>query len=134
MRTIHFALIALLMSGGTAVAATSTASTGTAAGTNGAMHGTAGGSGAAAINRTDGNAVAPTGTHGRFTTEADAAQSCGGSNVVWANTRSRAYHLSGDKYFGHTKHGSWMCMGTAKAEGFHQAGMTSASNRTAKRS
>lgn len=102
MRTTTLALLGLMMTGSAAFAArgTSTQASSQPAGT--------------AANH--------------FASQTDASKACGGSNVVWANTRSKAYHLEGDKYFGHTKHGAWMCMGTAKAEGFHQAGMKSASN------
>lgn len=99
MRIAALAFSALLVTGGAAFAATGTAATATP--------------GTAAGGRT-------------FASQSEAARSCGASSVVWANTRSKAYHLEGDKYFGHTKHGAWMCMGTAKADGFHQAGMKSA--------
>lgn len=74
-------------------------------------------------------AGAATGTAaGRYTTEAAATKACGASNVVWANTGTKAYHLSGDKFFGNTKRGAYMCMANAKAGGFHQAGQSAARN------
>jgi hypothetical protein len=41
--------------------------------------------------------------------------------VVWVNTSSRVYHLQGDKYFGATKHGGYMCESKADASGYHLA-------------
>jgi hypothetical protein len=114
MRTATLALLGLLMSGGMAMAATGTSSAAGATGSGTRMTGPAG---------------AATGTT-RFASEAEAAKACGASNVVWANTSTKVYHLAGDKYFGHTKHGAWMCMGTAKAEGFHQSGVKSAQANT----
>lgn len=45
--------------------------------------------------------------------------SCPGDAVVWVNPRSRAYHLEGDKFFGHTKRGKFECKKAADAEGDH---------------
>ncbi len=71
---------------------------------------------------TAGSMTAGVGAPGRFTSEASATRACGANNVVWANTGTKVYHLSGDKYFGNTKHGSYMCLGAAKASGFHAPG------------
>jgi len=70
------------------------------------------------------DATVPTTTRGegKFASEGEAAQSCGAANVVWANTSTKAFHLAGDQYFGHTKHGAFMCKTTATAGGFHLAG------------
>lgn len=80
--------------------------------------------GQAATPATNASRTVPTTTRGegRFASEGEAAQSCGASNVVWANTSTKAYHLAGDQYFGHTKHGAFMCKTTATAGGFHLAG------------
>ena len=46
--------------------------------------------------------------------------SCAGDTVVWVNPRSKAYHLEGDKFFGHTKRGKFECKKAADAEGGHE--------------
>ena len=45
--------------------------------------------------------------------------SCPGDAVVWVNLRSRGYHMQGDKFFGHTKRGKFMCRKAADAAGDH---------------
>jgi hypothetical protein len=94
MRRIQIVLptVALLLSGGAALAATGTGGT-QAAG-------------------------------GKFSTESEAAKSCGAGNVVWANTSTKVFHVQGDQYYGHTKRGAFMCKSTATADGFHQSGQT----------
>jgi hypothetical protein len=47
---------------------------------------------------------------------------CGATKPVWVNTRSKAYHLASDPYYGRTKHGEYMCPSQAAQEGYHQAG------------
>ncbi|HTV44880.1 MAG TPA: hypothetical protein VMF05_06155 [Stellaceae bacterium] len=60
---------------------------------------------------------------GEFSTEAAAKAHCPGDTVVWANlSGSKAYHLSGNKYYGKTKHGTYMCRKEADQAGFHAAG------------
>jgi len=44
-----------------------------------------------------------------------------GDPVVWFNTRSHAYHRSGDSYYGTTKHGRYACESEARAKGAHLA-------------
>src|SRR5262249_19890146 len=46
----------------------------------------------------------------RDKTEAEAKQGCAGDPVVWANISSKVQHASGDKYYGHTKRGAYVCM------------------------
>jgi hypothetical protein len=59
----------------------------------------------------------------QFDSESAAKQACGSDPVVWANTSgSRAWHVSGDRYFGHTKHGAYMCEQAARQAGYHAAG------------
>ena len=56
----------------------------------------------------------------QYTTEAAAKTACGSDTVVWANTgHSHVYHTTGDKYYGHTHHGAYMCMKDATAAGYH---------------
>lgn len=62
----------------------------------------------------------------QFSTEQAAKTHCPADTVVWANLGgSKAYHLSGDRYFGKTKHGAYMCQKEADASGFHKAGARS---------
>ena len=42
--------------------------------------------------------------------------------IVWVNLSTKAYHLSGDKFYGLTKHGEYMCESTAQSKGYHLAG------------
>jgi hypothetical protein len=67
-------------------------------------------------------------THGltgiEFGTEAEAKAHCPADKLVWANLTSKAYHFSGDRWYGSgkTKHGAYMCLTDADANGFHKAG------------
>jgi hypothetical protein len=47
-----------------------------------------------------------------------------GDPVVWENTSSKGhvYHMSGDKYYGNSKHGKYVCESQAKTDGYHPAG------------
>jgi hypothetical protein len=68
--------------------------------------------------------AAPTGhTLAKYKTEAEAKQACAGDTVVWANTssKSKALHASGDKYYGHTKRGAYVCQSAAQNVGYHLA-------------
>jgi hypothetical protein len=59
----------------------------------------------------------------QFSTEQAAKASCPGDTIVWANLGgSRAYHTSGDRYYGKTKHGAYMCQKEAAQAGFHAPG------------
>jgi hypothetical protein len=67
-------------------------------------------------------ASAATGTN-QYHTEADAKRACGTDPVVWVNTSgSKAWHVSGDKYYGHTKRGAYMCQQVAEQAGYHASG------------
>lgn len=42
---------------------------------------------------------------------------CPGDVIVWVNTKSGVYHFQGERYFGSTKTGKFMCEKDARAEG-----------------
>ena len=63
---------------------------------------------------------------GQFDNEAAAKAHCPADTVVWGNASSKAYHLAGAKYYGKTKHGSYMCQKDATGNGFHAAGASAA--------
>lgn len=46
---------------------------------------------------------------------------CGGSQPVWVNERSHVWHLAGTPYYGHTKHGKYMCETDAAKAGYHSS-------------
>lgn len=59
----------------------------------------------------------------QFSSEQAAKSHCPGDTVVWANLGgSKAYHMSGNKYYGKTKQGAFMCQKEADQSGFHSAG------------
>jgi len=49
---------------------------------------------------------------------------CSGNDVVWVNLKTKAYHETGDPYYGRTKNGQYMCKAAAVAAGYHMAGAT----------
>lgn len=55
----------------------------------------------------------------QFTTEAAAQAHCAADSIVWVNPRSKAYHLKGTRYYGHTRTGAYMCHKDADAGGMH---------------
>ena len=55
---------------------------------------------------------------GQFRAEADAKAHCPTDVVVWVNKESKVYHVSGDRYFGKTKVGFYMCQKEANGAGF----------------
>ena len=42
---------------------------------------------------------------------------CPGDKLVWVNTRSHIYHFQGERYFGSTKDGKFICERDADKEG-----------------
>lgn len=59
----------------------------------------------------------------QFASEQAAKTHCPDDTIVWANLGgSKAYHMSGNKYYGKTKHGAYMCQKEADQSGFHAAG------------
>jgi hypothetical protein len=42
---------------------------------------------------------------------------CPGDRIVWVNTRSGVYHFQGERYFGSTKQGKFVCQHEADREG-----------------
>jgi hypothetical protein len=58
---------------------------------------------------------------GQFTTEAQAKSHCPGDTVVWANLDSKVYHFSGNKSYGNTKSGAYMCEKDTTATGMRAA-------------
>jgi hypothetical protein len=68
-------------------------------------------------------AAAPGLAGDQFSSEQAAKAHCPGDAIVWANTGgSKAYHVSGDRYYGKTRHGAFMCQKEADQAGFHAAG------------
>jgi hypothetical protein len=61
-------------------------------------------------------AAAPTGAN-QFANEGDAKSRCPSDTVVWVNEKSKIYHFSGHKDYGHTKVGAYMCEKDATAAG-----------------
>ncbi|HUZ62559.1 MAG TPA: hypothetical protein VMU82_02490 [Acetobacteraceae bacterium] len=72
-------------------------------------------------------AAVPSGS--RYKTQAAAQQVCGSDPVVWANTRSKVFHLPGDRYFGKTKSGAYVCQKVAEAAGMHASGHRAAKKK-----
>lgn len=62
----------------------------------------------------------PTGAN-EYATESAAKIHCLTGVVVWANLGTKVYHFSGNKDYGHTKKGAYMCEKDAKAQGLRQA-------------
>ncbi|THD45372.1 MAG: signal protein [Bradyrhizobium sp.] len=54
---------------------------------------------------------------GAFAAEAEAKAHCPSDTVVWVNTHSHKYHFAGNKSYGTTKSGSYMCEADAKTAG-----------------
>jgi hypothetical protein len=65
-------------------------------------------------------ATAPTGAN-QYASEGQAKFRCVGGTVVWANLDSKIYHFSGNKTYGQTKAGAYMCERDAMAQGLRAA-------------
>lgn len=67
----------------------------------------------------------------QFPEEGAAKSHCAGEPVVWVNlSGSKAYHMSGDKFYGKTKTGAYMCQKEADQSGYHAAGSRAAVAKT----
>jgi len=62
----------------------------------------------------------PTGA-GQFATEPQAKAHCPADTVVWVNLDSRIYHYSGNRSYGTTKTGAYMCERETGGQGFRAA-------------
>ena len=65
-------------------------------------------------------ATAPTGAN-QYASEGQAKFRCMNGTVVWANLDSKIYHFSGNKTYGQTKSGAYMCERDATAQGMRAA-------------
>jgi hypothetical protein len=52
-----------------------------------------------------------------FQSEQQAHQHCPHDAVVWVNTKTGVYHLKGERWYGATKDGAYVCRKEADAEG-----------------
>jgi hypothetical protein len=52
-----------------------------------------------------------------FHSEQEAKQHCPNDAVVWVNTKTGIYHLKGERWYGATKDGAYVCRKEADAEG-----------------
>jgi hypothetical protein len=52
-----------------------------------------------------------------FSTSQSAQRHCPHDIVVWLNTRSGIYHYAGERWYGNTKQGAYVCEKEAIAEG-----------------
>jgi hypothetical protein len=62
----------------------------------------------------------PTGAN-QYSTEGQARFRCGGGTVVWANLDSKIYHFTGNREYGKTKTGAYMCEQDATSQGMRAA-------------
>jgi hypothetical protein len=65
-------------------------------------------------------ATAPAGAN-EFAAELQAKARCPADTVVWANLKSKIYHFSGNKDYGTTKEGAYMCEKDALGQGVRAA-------------
>ena len=124
MRTATIACLALLLAGpGLAWSQTPSTSPGTTASPSTSTTRPTATPPAAARTTHAGRTAATPGTTalpaGGYAVESEAKAHCPTDTVVWANTSSKAYHMSGTKYYGKTKHGAYMCLKDADTAGYH---------------
>jgi hypothetical protein len=62
-------------------------------------------------------AYANPGAAPHFQSEQQAQQHCPQDVVVWVNTKTRVYHLKGERWYGATRDGAYVCRKEADAEG-----------------
>ena len=55
-----------------------------------------------------------------FDTEQAAQKHCPSDTVVWLNTNSGIYHLKGERWYGRTKYGAYVCKKEADAAGYRE--------------
>jgi psiF repeat len=55
---------------------------------------------------------------GQFKSEAEAKGHCPADTVVWVNLNSKIYHYSGNRSYGTTKSGAYMCEKETASSGF----------------
>ena len=65
-------------------------------------------------------ATAPTAAN-QYATEGQAKFRCVGGTVVWANLDLKIYHFTGNKTYGQTKAGAYMCERDAQSQGMRAA-------------
>ena len=53
----------------------------------------------------------------QFQTESDAQMHCPQDTVVWLNLPTMIWHYKGERWYGKTKHGAYVCEKEAAAEG-----------------
>jgi hypothetical protein len=56
-------------------------------------------------------------TADQYMTPQIAQTRCGSDPVVWVNLDTKVWHVAGDKYYGNTKHGAYMCRTVAGKSG-----------------
>jgi hypothetical protein len=66
--------------------------------------------------------TSPSPARDRFSTEAEAKAHCPDDTIVWvASTRARIYHMSGDRSYGRSRRGAYMCLKDAQSAGMRES-------------
>ena len=52
-----------------------------------------------------------------FKSEQQAQQHCPSDTVVWLNTTNATYHFKGERWYGHTNRGAYVCKDEADKDG-----------------
>jgi hypothetical protein len=60
----------------------------------------------------------PTANITLYSTEQEATKDCARDTVVWLNTPTGIYHMRGDRWYGGTKHGAFVCKSAADRAGY----------------